>query len=230
MQIKVAKDVLPPTPYFLEQLQKHFGKKVHLSVQKNRTNLLHIKRFFNTYQISMHHLFYELTEGLFEQLFLFAKKGKRAKEASKQINAFIESKSHLIIRQNKPGIMQGRVYDLEEIFAKVNANYFHGEFDLFLTWTPQRKSRGNITLGSFEKGDPKGLIKVNGILDHQDVPKYFVEFVVYHEALHHLFPIVMNGTRRVIHSRAFRQKEKLFKEYPLAKKWEKQQFSKAILR
>jgi hypothetical protein len=67
------------------------------------------------------------------------------------------------------------------------------------------------------------LIKVHTILDHPRFPPYFLSYIVYHEMLHHVCP-PKRGRRgeRLVHHQAFKAREKLFSEYRLARKWEKQ--------
>jgi len=48
-----------------------------------------------------------------------------------------------------------------------------------------------------------------------------VEFIVFHEMLHQLFPSSNRAGRRVHHPRAFRDREKAFPYYSSAIRWEK---------
>jgi hypothetical protein len=48
-----------------------------------------------------------------------------------------------------------------------------------------------------------------------------VEFIVFHEMLHQLFPSSNRAGRRVHHPRAFRDREKAFPYYTSALQWEK---------
>jgi predicted metal-dependent hydrolase len=51
------------------------------------------------------------------------------------------------------------------------------------------------------------------------VPRYAVEYLVYHEMLHLRHPVKMRGSRRCVHSKAFQEEEKLFPQLAQAKKF-----------
>ena len=65
------------------------------------------------------------------------------------------------------------------------------------------------------------MIRINPVLDRKTVPRYFVAFIVYHEMLHASLGALLKGTRRNVHSREFRKREKLFKDYENAMAWER---------
>ena len=107
---------------------------------------------------------------------------------------------------------RGRHYDLEEIFHRLNRRLFHGELAMpRLGWSRQR---ARTLLGHYDSGH--STIIVSRVLDSPEVPRYLVEFVVYHEMLHIRFPIERNGHRRILHSREFRAAEKKFPDYDRA--------------
>jgi hypothetical protein len=80
---------------------------------------------------------------------------------------------------------------------------------------PQRSLR----LGSCAAGDPP-VIRIHPVLDHEQVPAWFVGFVLYHELLHLRFPPLAEAGRRVIHPRSFRQAERRHPRYAEALAWE----------
>jgi hypothetical protein len=107
---------------------------------------------------------------------------------------------------------RGRHHDLEEVFHGLNRRFFHGEIPATrLGWSPQNSRR---ILGHYDSGH--AAIMVSRRLDAPSVPRYLVEYVVYHEMLHIRFPVERRGQRRVLHSREFREAEKQFPKYELA--------------
>ena len=54
------------------------------------------------------------------------------------------------------------------------------------------------------------------------VPRYAVEYIVYHEMLHLKHPVKLRGSRRCVHGPAFQAEEKLFPELERAKAFLKQ--------
>lgn len=107
---------------------------------------------------------------------------------------------------------RGRCYDLEEIFRRLNRRFFHDQLPMpRLGWS---RKRSRTLLGHYDSGH--ATIIVSRTLDSPSVPRYLVEYVVYHEMLHMRFPVERRGHRRVLHSRQFREAEKEFPRYELA--------------
>ena len=65
-------------------------------------------------------------------------------------------------------------------------------------------------------------IVVSRIFDHLRVPRYAVEYIVYHEMLHLKHPVKLRGSRRCVHGPEFQAEEKLFPELEKAKAFLKQ--------
>jgi hypothetical protein len=109
---------------------------------------------------------------------------------------------------------QGRCYDLEEIFGSLNTRYFDGDMALVrIGWSPHRS---RSILGHYDSAHRS--ITVSRWFDSPDVPRFLVEYLVFHEMLHIRLPVERNGHRRVIHSRAFREAERLFPQYEKARR------------
>ncbi|MGC9357448.1 MAG: hypothetical protein ACP5GX_06265, partial [Anaerolineae bacterium] len=106
-------------------------------------------------------------------------------------------------------VTQGRYFDLEEVFERVNATYFDGQQSRpKLTWNRTITGR---KLGHY---DPlRDIVMVSVTLDAPGVPDYVVDYVMYHELLHKDLGIdVVNG-RRYSHTPEFRAAEERFQEY-----------------
>jgi len=57
---------------------------------------------------------------------------------------------------------------------------------------------------------------ISRIFDQFLVPRYAVEYIVYHEMLHLKHPVRLRGSRRCVHSAEFQAEEKLFPQFELA--------------
>ena len=73
-------------------------------------------------------------------------------------------------------------------------------------------------------------IRIHPALDRPDVPRFFVEFIVFHEMLHQLFPSDRDTGRHVHHPRAFRERERQFPKYAASIAWEKQHLQELLRR
>lgn len=111
---------------------------------------------------------------------------------------------------------RGAVYDLEEIFIRLNRDFFQNSIKKpLLSWSTRR------TFRIFGHHDAThGAIVVSKTLDDVRVPRFVAEFVLYHELLHIKHPTEQrhNG-RRTIHSAVFRREERLFPHFEEAEKW-----------
>jgi hypothetical protein len=130
----------------------------------------------------------------------------------------VAAKTHLIRQMRGRKRMegpQGDHYHLEEIFDDLNRRFFHG-----LLACPRMTWSGNHSRRRLGHYDPAhNTIVVSRILDHANVPRYAMEYLVYHEMLHLRHPVKMRGSRRCVHSSDFRADEKLFPHLAEAKRF-----------
>jgi hypothetical protein len=109
---------------------------------------------------------------------------------------------------------RGRHHNLEEIFHRLNQDFFDGELRVTcLGWSLQNS---RTTLGHYDAGH--GMIVINRALDSPTAPAHLVEYLVFHEMLHMRFPVERHGHRRVVHSREFRAAERKFPNYEEVRK------------
>jgi hypothetical protein len=107
----------------------------------------------------------------------------------------------------------GHVYDLDAIFEDLNTRFFHG-----LLARPQMTWSSIHARNSLGHYDPAhNAIVVSKIFDHPRVPKYAIEYLVYHEMLHLKHPVKLRGSRRCVHPKEFMEEEKLFPHLEQAK-------------
>lgn len=110
---------------------------------------------------------------------------------------------------------RGENYDLREIFAHLNQIYFDGKIPApVLSWSAQKTFR---ILGHHDSAHE--TIIVSRSLDSKRVPKYVVEFVLFHEMLHIYHPTIHRDGRRYNHTPAFRRDERQFAYYEEAENW-----------
>ncbi len=133
----------------------------------------------------------------------------------------IRRKAHLVreIRGRKRiGTAQGSIYDLEAIFAELNARFFYGLMARpELAWS---RDHSRTSLGHYDPA--RNMIVVSRALDDPGVPRYAVEYIVYHEMLHLRHPVRLRGSRRSVHSLEFRAEERLFPQLDRAKQFLRQ--------
>ena len=113
----------------------------------------------------------------------------------------------------------GRHHDLREVFARENAAHFEGAFHARVGWSLVSKgmSRRQIRLGSWQPAHR--LIKVHPVLDGARVPRYVLQFVVFHEMLHGALGGTQAGQRNVFHTPEFRRREAAHPDHARATAW-----------
>src|SRR5258706_1067327 len=123
----------------------------------------------------------------------------------------LTAKAHLIrqIRgRKKIGSAKGHVYDLEEIFDQLNVRFFYGLLARpLMTWSDHHSKQ---SLGHYDPAH--NTIVVSRVFDHANVPRFALEYLVYHEMLHLKHPVKLRGSRRCVHGPAFQAEERLFPE------------------
>jgi len=110
---------------------------------------------------------------------------------------------------------KGQVYDLEAIFEQLNIRFFHG-----LLGRPQMTWSSELARNRLGHYDPAhNAIVVSRVFDHPRVPRYAVEYIVYHEMLHLKHPVKLRGSRRCVHSKEFQAEESQFPQLEAAKQF-----------
>src|SRR5881409_1986045 len=109
----------------------------------------------------------------------------------------------------------GQVYNLEKFFHDRNTRFFYGLLVLpELTWS---QDHARNSLGHYDPAH--NAIVVSRIFDQARVPRYALEYIVYHEMLHLKHPVKLRGSRRCVHSPEFQAEEKLFPRLQEAKQF-----------
>lgn len=111
-------------------------------------------------------------------------------------------------------VATGRHFDMNAMFDDINARFFAGTLRKpHLGWSTRGWRR---QFGSYDPGPDQILL--NKRMDRPDVPRYVVEYVLYHEMLHVKHPTRKSGCTLLSHSPEFRAEEKLFPEFDRARK------------
>ncbi|HKW17935.1 MAG TPA: SprT-like domain-containing protein [Terriglobales bacterium] len=127
-------------------------------------------------------------------------------------------KAHLVRQlrgRKRIASARGRAYDLDAIFENLNVRFFHGLLARpQMTWSGERARN---RLGHYDPAH--NAIVISRVFDHPRVPRYAVEYIVYHEMLHLKHPVKLKGSRRCVHSSEFQAEEREFPQLAEAKKY-----------
>ena len=108
---------------------------------------------------------------------------------------------------------EGAHANLEEIFERLNSQFFNGLLARPQLGWSRRPSRG--LLGHFDPSH--NAIIISRIFDQPQTAPLALEYVMFHEMLHLRYPVDHNGARRRVHTREFREAEKQFPRLKEAK-------------
>lgn len=200
------------------------GKSISLHLTDNRYTILSVQRGREGYRVRAHRMFVGLEPRLVRAMARYVVHNDQ--RASKLLGEFIERNEHQIgkapVRERRQVLRTlGQHYDLSAIFDDLNRSYFCGAHDARISWGVARRSanRRSIKVGSFSVEDR--LIRVHPLLDHERVPRYFLDWIVFHEMLHGKHPIRKVDGRRCFHPPEFAEEERQFPDYDRARRWEK---------
>ena len=121
----------------------------------------------------------------------------------------IVRKAHLVRQMRGRKMLRsarGHFYDLDAVFEDLNTSFFHGLMARpRMSWSQTKTRR---ILGHYDPAH--NTIIISRIFDHPAVPRYVLDYIVYHEMLHLKHPVKLRGSRRCVHSAEFQAEEKLF--------------------
>jgi hypothetical protein len=206
---------------FRRNLEKALGKTVSLTFTNNATSMISVRTRGGVTDARMHRIFLGADASVIDEIACFIRKGRGQ---TPLVRAFLRQHRGCLKvppRREKSLRAAGACHDLLDISRKINAEYFDNRISAGITWgvMTRRRAVRRRTLGSYN-GDA-GIITINPVLDRRTVPRFFVAFIVYHEMLHADMGVRMKNGRRLVHTREFRRRERLFREYERAISWEK---------
>lgn len=207
------------------------GAPVRLAVTDNRSTMVSFRRRPEGLVVRLHHMFLEAPDTVVVAVAEYASKGRR--QASKLLDDFIREQQRVVTpRPRKPGELKarGKCHDLKELFDGLNHTFFQGGVQARIGWGRAwaKRRRRSIRLGVYDHAARE--IRIHAALDQPDVPRFFVEYIVFHEMLHQLFPGPRRAGRQVHHPPAFKDREKAYPHYAAALAWEKENLDSLLRR
>jgi hypothetical protein len=206
-----------------DYLSSRCRQEVRVFFTDNTSTIISVKRA-PSYQVRLHHMFAGAPEKVLNALAIYLK-WPRHKVSNTILSDYITENTHLI-RKRPPGkrplCTKGEHYDLKEIYKLLNSRYFDGTVRAPITWGRRYRGRrrSSIRFGCVEPDT--GTIRINPSLDQAFVPRYFVEYIVFHEMLHCTMESQRTPSGRMMsHHARFRQKEREFPQYEEALRWQK---------
>lgn len=210
---------------FKKKLERDCGKKLLLKINDNHTTMLSVRWESDCTRVSLHRMFLKAPKNVMNALACYIRREHH--EIPLNVKGFIDESlqrldySHLVNRRYL--CTQGSTYHLQTMYDTLNKEYFQGSVNLLITWfgRSEQRPRTRIALGLYH--DALKLIKIHKIMDSPIFPSYVVEFIIFHEMLHHVCPAYYDkaGVHH-IHSKEFKALEAQYRHYQLAEQWLKE--------
>ncbi|MHB8845770.1 MAG: hypothetical protein ACYC7L_13605 [Nitrospirota bacterium] len=202
-------------------LEERLGRPVSLILTDNSTTMLSCATRDGVLVVRLHRMFLSADSLVLDEIVSYL---RRRKAAMPHFRSFLRLNREDLRRKPAKKVSvrtRGRHHDLAELYDEINRAYFDSKVTAAITWGSRspRSAVRKRTVGSFS--ERSNTIRINPVLDRKDVPNFYVAFIVYHEMLHADMGIALRGTRRSVHPREFRRREKLFQEYEQAMAWER---------
>jgi predicted metal-dependent hydrolase len=204
-----------------DHLQRLAGRPVSLFLTDNTSSMVSLRLEGRVAVVRLHRMFLDAGSDVLDEIAGFLRRGKGTIPKARH---FLKQNGHRIRKAvpRKTAVRpEGKCHNLDDILRSLNREYFDGRISPAITWGSRSPACAvrKRTLGSYHR--QMNIIRINPVLDRKSVPRYFVEFVVYHEMLHADLGAHEKNGRRVVHSREFRQRERLFNHFEKAAAWEK---------
>jgi hypothetical protein len=220
------------------------GAEIALALTDNTRVMISARVRAGITHVRLHHMFVDADDETLRAVARFLSEGQR--KTCQVLQRFIESRGARIHPPRKPARkaasasrrtqavssritrareVSGRHHDLEQIYRDINARYFETAVEACIGWARmarglgRRQKRRSIKLGSY-MGRLRS-IRIHPVLDAGWVPRFFVEYIVYHEMLHDVIGMPVKNGRRRLHGPDFRARERMFEHYAEAIAWER---------
>ena len=237
-----AKEVLLSSPGELEQFaaaeetlrtaidrcRPGLGSRVKIQFTNNSCTMVSKYERAGTPHLRVHHLFRKAPRALLRDLvrFCFLRvTRKTSRRVRAELMDFLEQHREETLapypksRRLPP---KGQHYDLSVLLPKVSFEHFRDlKTEPEIAWTRQP----HRTLMGKWIPTPNGyrnLILINRLLDNPMAPKFYVEFVIFHELLHELMPVSRECGRWMHHPPEFQRRERKHPDFRAAQRWEEE--------
>jgi predicted metal-dependent hydrolase len=200
---------------------------LRVTLTDNRRTMISLRRSPKLTELRLHRMFLQADTATARAIASYVSLGADA-ESSRTLGQYIEAHRGQIrtvsARVSRLSTM-GAQHDLLAIYQDVCAQHFAAQaVDVRITWgrdatRSRKRARRAMKLGSYCARER--LIRVHPALDVPSVPRFFLEYIVYHELLHHVLPVTMHGGRRQLHDARFKRMERAFPRYDEAIAWER---------
>ena len=199
-------------------LTGRLARPSQVTFTNNRSTMMSWKEHQGILEVRLHKMFVEAPGIVWEAMVSYL--AAKDPVAGRVIDRYIQATARVVPQRGnlKP---LGKFFDLREVMACLNQEFFHNACKAQITWgrAGSKTRRKSIVLGSYSEREQ--LIRIHPCLDQGFVPRYYLAWVVYHEMLHEVLGVEEHNGRRLVHPPEFVVLEESFPDFVAAKAWEK---------
>lgn len=211
------------------RMKSRLHGRVLIDIHDNTHTMVTYLKTGSVWRLRLHHMFLAASENVLDSLADYVRGSDS--DASAELDRYIE-KNKVLIRKIPASEMRkrlridpvGRHHDLSDIYSELNRRYFRSRINVTITYGPAprvTRPRKSIKMGSYSSESK--VIRIHPALDHERVPRFFVEWIVFHEMLHHVHRARRGESgRRCVHTPEFMEAERRFHDIHRAQRWEQQ--------
>ncbi|GHG78968.1 hypothetical protein [Comamonas sp. JC664] len=223
-RLPAPEDALPMAAELARRLSSLLKVPVHLRLTDNRATLISFRRGEEGLRLRLHHLFLGAPDAVVQAMAAYT--GRADARAGEVLEAYAHEHSERVRRERQPGKplrTRGRCFDLQAVFARLNASWFDGRVQVDVGWArkPAGKRRRSIHVGGYDARRKE--IRIHPAFDRPNVPAFVVDYLVFHAMLHADLEDVdgtgNEGRCAPEHTPAFREREALFPLGDAAQRW-----------
>lgn len=203
------------------------GQPLRVSWHRNQHRMLQIRLRDGVWHFRLHRLFLQAPAPLIFDLARYAQ--EHDPQAGQALRDFVDAQEDYAIEVERA---RGTYFDLDAILQSLNVRFFAGAVVARIAWLEGEDWPGLEQHCDEVDGGPQGLamaaycvesqqIWVHRSLDAADIPRVYLDWVVFHEMLHQLHEMPLVGQGRLHHSPAFERDEAKFPGREEALSWER---------
>lgn len=214
-------------PALQDALSRRSGKRVLLYLTDNRRSVASARRNGDVVEVRLQRCFLDSPDDVVDELALLLAGRPTDRRA---IRRFVDQAP---VRERPPAGTPARSagdkrgagahHDIRAYASGLNAAYLGGRSTADVVWGRRNAAKSTRSI-RFACYDPaRNRIIMNRKLDSPGIPRYFVEFVLFHEMLHEVLGMGERADgKRDIHGGLFRMMEETYPDYDKALRFEKE--------
>lgn len=210
-----------------EELTRRVGRRVRLVLTDNRSSMVSARLRNGLLEVRLQRMFLYASDQVLDEVVGVVSSGRAGSPGRAALRAFIDNRvaelraAQPAKRSVSSDRLQSSHHPIADYAVYLNKTYLGDRSTAQVVWGRKNRVRSSRSI-RFAAYDPvRNRITMNRKLDRADIPRYFIEFVLFHEMLHEVLGIGERPDgRRDIHGSLFQLMESTFPDAQRAREYE----------